>query len=90
MRSRIAIFEGYGRPFRSLGSSLGRRAYRVPATARAKPYKVKRAKDTKAQKKFGKCARSCAKAKGRKARVGSRKFGSCMRRCMKVGRKSKR
>lgn len=86
--SRIAIFEGYGRPLNSYGS-FGRRGYTVAPllprskrSGRIKPgkrragYRVKKARNTKAQTKFGKCARRCS---GK----SSKRFGTCMRKCMK-------
>lgn len=93
MRTRIAVFEGYGTPpFRA----YGRRGYTVaPLLPRSKRsgriirgkrragFRVKKARNTKAQTKFGKCARRCT---GK----SSKRFGSCMRKCMKSKSRSKR
>ena len=100
-RTRIALFEGYGAPFRSMGRaspSLGRRAYYVPPREESltdsrrpyrKGYKVKAKRNTpamkRAQKKFKVCARKCATRRGART-----KFPSCMRVCLKAKRKSKR
>lgn len=91
MRSRIAIFEGYGSPFRgSLNGPFGRRGYRVDPKYRVKAgktvlvrdgYRVKPAKDTPAQKKFARCAKRCSRTKGR--------FTKCMKVCVRR-KKSKR
>lgn len=98
MKSRIAIFEGYGTPFgrSSMGrSSLGRRSYIVPAREGSvvpprKAYRVKAKRDTpamkRAAKKFKTCARKCAKKK----RGARKNFPSCMRRCITKGRSKRR
>ena len=98
MKSRIAVFEGYGIP-RSFGrpAPFGRRGYYVPPergygplpeSGRAYPivrrgYKVKRMKDTPAMKRAQSRMKKAAK-KCSRARKGS--FQKCMKRELKSKR----
>ncbi len=81
--------QGYGAPIfdNPRVSGLGRGAYYVPASGRAKPYRVKAKRNTpamkRAQARFKKAAKSCARTS-----KGKGKFQACMRRKLKS--KSKR
>ncbi len=103
-RSRIAIFEGYGRPFgaqRPLGDPFGRRGYYVPRAKYVssddrggygpgrKPRKGYRVKRMKDTPGMKRAQKRFAKCSRKCSGKKSRTFAKCMRSCVK-SRRSKR